>query len=66
MRMGLQNYVFIMPDEKGCIEFNNNKLNSLRRYGLVQNYRIVHRVVQHFSTHNPKISHQRYFQKLRQ
>jgi hypothetical protein len=36
------------------------KLNSLQRYGIAQNYRILHRVVQCLSQHNLKISHYRH------
>jgi hypothetical protein len=33
---------------KNFFKFNNNELNSLQRYGIAQNYRIVHRVGQRF------------------
>jgi hypothetical protein len=36
------------------------KLNSLQRYDIAQNYRILHRVVQRLSQHNHKISHFRH------
>jgi hypothetical protein len=36
------------------------KLNSLQRYDITQNYRILHRVVQRLSQHNLKISHHRH------
>jgi hypothetical protein len=36
------------------------KLNSLQRYGIAQNYRILHRVVQRLSQYNLKISHHRH------
>jgi hypothetical protein len=36
------------------------KLNSLQRYEIVQNYRIIHRVVQRLSQHNLKISPHRH------
>jgi hypothetical protein len=36
------------------------KLNSLQRYDIAQNYRILHRVVQRLSQHNLKISHHRH------
>jgi hypothetical protein len=36
------------------------KLNSLKRYDIAQNYRILHRVVQRLSQHNLKISHHRH------
>jgi hypothetical protein len=36
------------------------KLNSLQRYDIAQNYRILHRVVQRLSQHNLKILHYRH------
>jgi hypothetical protein len=42
------------------------KLNSLQRYGIAQNYRILRRVVQRLSQHNLKILHHRHIKKLRQ
>jgi hypothetical protein len=36
------------------------KLNSLQRYDIAQNCRILHRVVQRLSQHNLKISHHRH------
>jgi hypothetical protein len=36
------------------------KLNSLQRYDIAQNYRILNRVVQRLSQHNLKISHHRH------
>jgi hypothetical protein len=36
------------------------KLNSLQRYDIAQNYRILHRVVQCLSQHDLKISHHRH------
>jgi hypothetical protein len=36
------------------------KLNSLQRYDIAQNFRILHRVVQCLSQHNLKISHHRH------
>jgi hypothetical protein len=38
MKFGLQNYAVIMPIEKSCIKFNNNKLSSLQGYDITQNY----------------------------
>jgi hypothetical protein len=35
------------------------KLNSLQRYDIAQNYRLLHRMVQRLSQHNLKISHHR-------
>jgi hypothetical protein len=45
MKFGLENYAIIMPIQKSCIKFNNNMLDSLQRYEIAQNYRILHRVV---------------------
>jgi hypothetical protein len=36
------------------------ELNTLQRYDIVQNYRILHRVVQRLSQHNLNISHHRH------
>jgi hypothetical protein len=36
------------------------KLNSLQRYDIAQNCRILHRVVQRLAQHNLKISHHRH------
>jgi hypothetical protein len=30
MKLGLQNYVVVMPIEGNCIRFNNNKIDSLK------------------------------------
>jgi hypothetical protein len=49
MKFGLENYAIIMPIQKSCIKFNNNMLDSLQRYEIAQNYRTLHRVVQHLS-----------------
>jgi hypothetical protein len=35
------------------------EVNSLQRYDIAQNYRILHRVVQRLSQNNLKISHYR-------
>jgi hypothetical protein len=43
-----------------------NKINSLQRYGIAQNYRILHKVVQRLPQHNLNISNYRYIQKPRQ
>jgi hypothetical protein len=37
-----------------------NKRNSLQTYGIAQNCRITHRMVQRFSQHNLKISYRRH------
>jgi hypothetical protein len=66
--MGDLNTVFCMDEFNSCISGRRNfiflyfihlrrKLNSLQRYDIEQNYRILHRVVQRLSQHNLKISH---------
>jgi hypothetical protein len=62
----------VCMDEVSCISGSRNfiiflyfihlrrKLNSLQRYNIAQNYRILHRVVQRLSQHNLKISHHRH------
>jgi hypothetical protein len=63
-KKGLRNYVvIIIPTENSCIKFNNN-INNLQRYGIAQNYRILHKVVQRLSQHNLRISNQRHIHKL--
>jgi hypothetical protein len=47
-------------------KFNNNKINSLRIYGIAYNYKILHEVLQRLSQHNLKISNHRHIQKFRQ
>jgi hypothetical protein len=44
----------------------NNKLHSLQRYDTAQNYRILHRVVQHLCQHYLKILHNCHIQMLQQ
>jgi hypothetical protein len=56
MKLRLQNYAVIMLNEKCCIKYIN-KSSSLQNYDSVQNYKILHRVVQRLSQHNLKISH---------
>jgi hypothetical protein len=48
MEMRLQNYGVTIPIEKSCVICNNNKLNSLQRCDLSQNYIILQRMVQHY------------------
>jgi hypothetical protein len=67
--MGDLNTVVSMDEVNSCILGSRNfiiflyfihlrrKLNSLQRYDITQNYRILHRVVQRLSQHNLKISH---------
>jgi hypothetical protein len=45
-----------MPIEKSYTKFNN-KLSSLQNYDVAENYRILHKVIQRLSQHNPKILH---------
>jgi hypothetical protein len=54
MKLGLQNYVIIIPTDNSYIKFNNNKINSLQTYDIAQNYRVLHEVVQCWSQHNFK------------
>jgi len=65
MKFGLQNCA-IIPTENSCIKFNNNKTNTLQRYGIAQNYIILHKMVQLLSQHSFKISNHTDIQKLRQ
>jgi hypothetical protein len=70
--MGDLNTIVCMDEVNSCISGSRNviiflyfihlqrKLNSLQRYGIAQNYRIVHTVVQRLSQHNLKISHHRH------
>jgi glutathione peroxidase-family protein len=52
--MGLLNCA-VMPIENSCNKFNNNKINCLQRYDITENYKILHKVVQHLYQHNLKI-----------
>jgi hypothetical protein len=45
MKLWFRNYAAVMPIENNCIISNNKKLNSLQRYNIAQNYRILPRVV---------------------
>jgi hypothetical protein len=60
IKMVLHGDAIVMLIENTCIVFNNNKFNSLHRYDIPQNDRIVHRVVQRLFQHNLKISHRRH------
>jgi aminopeptidase-like protein len=60
IKSGIQNYDVIMPNEISCITFNNNSLNSSRRYVTAKHYSILHRVVERLSQHNLKTSHLRH------
>jgi ssDNA-specific exonuclease RecJ len=66
MKLGLQNYTVNVPIDNIYIKFNNNNLNSLQTYGIAQNYRNLHKVVQRFLQHNLKMWNHRHIQKLRQ
>jgi hypothetical protein len=59
MKLVLHGDAIVMLIEKSCIVFNNNKFNSLHRYDISKNGRIVHGVVQRLFQHNLKISHRR-------
>jgi hypothetical protein len=65
MKLGLQNYAIIIPIEKSCIKFDNNKFNGLESYDIVHNYRILDTVVLCLSQHNLIILQHRHIQKLR-
>jgi hypothetical protein len=66
------NFICVGTTANSCISGNRNfiiflyfihlrrKLNSLQRYDIAQNYRILHRVVQRLSQHNLKISQHRH------
>jgi hypothetical protein len=62
----LQNYGVIIPTENSFIKFNKNKINSLQIYDTTQNYRILHKLVQHLSQHNLKILNHGHIQNLHQ
>jgi hypothetical protein len=49
IKLGLQNYAAI-PTVTSCIKFNNNKINSLQKYHIAQNYRNLCKVLQHVPT----------------
>jgi hypothetical protein len=63
MKLGLQNYAIIIPTDNSYSKFNNNMINSLQIYDIAQNYRILHKVVQRLSQHNPKMSKDRHIKK---
>jgi hypothetical protein len=70
--MGDLNTIVSMDEVNSCISGSRNfiiflyfihlwrKLNSLHRYDIAQNYRILQTVVQRLSQHNIKISHHRH------
>jgi hypothetical protein len=70
--MGDLNTVVCIDEVNSCISGSRSfiiflyfihlrrNLNSLQRYGIAQNYRILHRMVQRLSQHNLKISHHRH------
>jgi hypothetical protein len=60
MKLGLRNYTVIMSNEKSCIKFNNNRLNSLQSYDIAQNYTVLHRMIQRLFQHKLKILHHRH------
>jgi hypothetical protein len=63
MKMGLQKCAIIT--EKSCMKSNNNKLHSLQRYDIAQNYRILRKVIQQLSQHYLKMLYHLHIQKLR-
>jgi hypothetical protein len=66
--IGLHNYAVITPVENTYITYIkfNNKVNTLQVYDSAQNYRILHKAVQHLSQHNLKVLKYCRTQKLRQ
>jgi hypothetical protein len=54
MKVEHQNYAVIMPIESSYIELNNRKTNNIQKYDTVQNYRILHKIVQRLSQRNLK------------
>jgi hypothetical protein len=61
MKLELQNYAVITPNENSYIKCINNNINSLQIRD-----RILQKVVQRLSQHNLKILNHRHIQKLRQ
>jgi hypothetical protein len=56
MKLGLPNYAVNITIGNSYIKLNNNKINSLQRHGIAQNYRNLHNVVQRLSQRNLKMS----------
>jgi hypothetical protein len=48
MKLVFHNYATIKLMENSCVKFSNEKSNSLQRYDISQNYRIMHIVDQAF------------------
>jgi hypothetical protein len=44
MKLAVQNYAVNIPTENSYIKFDK-KIDSLQRYDIAQNYRILHKVV---------------------
>jgi hypothetical protein len=63
MRLELQNYTVVNANEDICMKFNNNKINSLQRNDIAQDYIIVYKVGQHLSQHNLRISNRLHIQQ---
>jgi hypothetical protein len=53
MNLGLRIYTVVMPTAASCSKFNDD-INSLQRYDITQNYRILHKVVQRLFQRNLK------------
>jgi hypothetical protein len=62
MKLGLQNYVVIIPTENSYIKFNN-EISNLQMYNTAQYYRILHTAVQLLSQHNLKILNHHHIEK---
>jgi hypothetical protein len=48
-KLRLQNYAAIIPTVNSCLKFKINNTNSLQRYCIAQNYRILPKAVQNLS-----------------
>jgi hypothetical protein len=66
MKLGLRIYAVSMPIESSCMKFINNMINSFKRCEISQNYRILHKVVQHLFQHNLEILNYSRIQNLLQ
>jgi hypothetical protein len=65
MNLGLLNYTIIIPIDNSYIKFNNNRINNLQTYVILQIYRILEEVVEHLFQHNLKMLNHRHIQKVR-
>jgi hypothetical protein len=61
MKLGLQNYVVIIPIDNSYIKFNNNMITSLQKYVIAQN-----NTIKGLSQHDLKMPNHFHIQKIRQ